>query len=74
MYLLGVSSEKIIVSACAFMACLVCQVRSLTNDSGDQEAEAGPSVAVRMLGLSSVPVAGESFEVVADESAVSWLV
>ena len=43
------------------------RVRALVGDSGDQVNEAGPSIPVEVLGLSSVPHAGDEAIVVADE-------
>ena len=43
------------------------RVRALFNESGQQVAEAGPSIPVQVLGLSGVPDAGDDFVVVADE-------
>eukprot|EP00245_Coleochaete_scutata_P012519 TRINITY_DN485_c0_g2_i1.p1 TRINITY_DN485_c0_g2~~TRINITY_DN485_c0_g2_i1.p1 ORF type:complete len:822 (+),score=235.76 TRINITY_DN485_c0_g2_i1:326-2467(+) len=39
------------------------KVRALLDDTGAQVEEAGPSSAVEVLGLSTVPVAGDTFEV-----------
>lgn len=47
------------------------QVRSLIASNGKNVQEAGPSVAVQMLGLSSVPSAGDEFGVVDSEQSVS---
>ena len=43
------------------------RVRSLTDDAGADVAEAGPSLAVRITGLSAVPAAGDGFRVCASE-------
>ncbi|PNS08043.1 translation initiation factor IF-2 [Solilutibacter silvestris] len=43
------------------------RVRALFNETGEQVAEAGPSIPVQVLGLSGVPDAGDDFVVVADE-------
>ena len=43
------------------------RVRALINDRGEQIKEAGPSSPVQVLGLSSVPNAGEEFRVAPDE-------
>ncbi|KAG2442199.1 hypothetical protein HYH02_009685 [Chlamydomonas schloesseri] len=45
------------------------KVRSLTNDLGRPLTDAGPSIAVQLTGLNSVPAAGEEFEVHANEQA-----
>jgi translation initiation factor IF-2 len=45
------------------------RVRALINEEGKREKEAGPSVAVRVLGLNGVPEAGLEFSVVEDEKA-----
>ena len=44
------------------------RVRALINDKGTQVEEAGPSVPVEVLGLSSAPEAGDAFAVVESES------
>ncbi|MDO5645359.1 MAG: translation initiation factor IF-2 [Dermabacter sp.] len=43
------------------------RVRAMLNDNGENVTEAGPSDPVQVLGLSSVPGAGDSFLVAADE-------
>ncbi|GFR51954.1 hypothetical protein Agub_g14476 [Astrephomene gubernaculifera] len=43
------------------------RVRSLTNDLGQAIPAAGPSIAVQLTGLNSVPAAGEAFEVYGSE-------
>ena len=43
------------------------RARALMNEEGQQLKEAGPSIAVRMLGLNGVPEAGEEFVVVDNE-------
>jgi translation initiation factor IF-2 len=45
------------------------RVRALINEEGNRLKEAGPSVAVRVLGLNGVPDAGIEFSVVEDEKA-----
>ena len=45
------------------------RVRALINEEGKRLKEAGPSVAVRVLGLNGVPDAGLEFSVVEDERA-----
>ncbi len=45
------------------------RVRALINEEGQRLKEAGPSVAVRVLGLNGVPDAGLEFTVVEDEKA-----
>lgn len=44
------------------------KVRSLTDAAGNQVDDAGPSIAVRMLGLHEIPVAGDVFSVCQDET------
>ena len=44
------------------------RVRAILNDKGEQIREAGPSTPVEILGLSSVPGAGEAFTVMDDEN------
>ncbi|MDE5833730.1 MAG: translation initiation factor IF-2, partial [Desulfovibrio sp.] len=43
------------------------RVRAMNNDQGKKVKEAGPSMPVEVLGFEGVPVAGEEFQVVADE-------
>ncbi|KAJ9507639.1 hypothetical protein QJQ45_019178 [Haematococcus lacustris] len=45
------------------------KVRTLRDDLGQPMQEAGPSIAVQMVGLGSCPMAGEEWGVVASESA-----
>ena len=50
------------------------KIRSMTDDRGARITEAGPSVPVEIAGLSSVPNAGDSFNVVEDERMARELV
>ncbi len=43
------------------------RVRAMLDDTGKNVKEAGPSTPVLLLGLSSVPAAGDDFRVVADD-------
>jgi len=43
------------------------KVRAMINSKGKKVKEAGPSIAIEILGLSGVPNAGDSFMVVEDE-------
>ena len=43
------------------------RVRAMTNDRGQEIQVAGPSVPVEIIGLDSVPVAGDEFNAVEDE-------
>ena len=43
------------------------RVRAMTNDKGQEIKVAGPSVPVEIIGLDSVPVAGDEFNAVEDE-------
>lgn len=45
------------------------RVRALINEEGKRQKEAGPSVAVKLLGLNGVPEAGLEFSVVEGEKA-----
>ena len=45
------------------------RVRALINEEGQRLKEAGPSVAVKVLGLNGVPDAGQEFSSVEDEKA-----
>ncbi|HEU5396665.1 MAG TPA: translation initiation factor IF-2, partial [Verrucomicrobiae bacterium] len=49
------------------------RVRALINEEGERLKEAGPSVAVKVLGLNGVPDAGLEFSVVEDERAAREL-
>ena len=49
------------------------RVRALISEEGNRLKEAGPSVAVRVLGLNGVPDAGLEFSVVEDEKAAREL-
>ena len=49
------------------------KVRALINEEGQRLKEAGPSVAVKVLGLNGVPEAGLEFSVVEDEKAAREL-
>src|SRR5271170_4391659 len=49
------------------------RVRALINEEGKRLKEAGPSVAVKVLGLNGVPDAGLEFSVVEDEKAAREL-
>ena len=49
------------------------RVRALIDEEGDRLKEAGPSVAVKVLGLNGVPDAGLEFSVVEDEKAAREL-
>ncbi|OFV87011.1 MAG: translation initiation factor IF-2, partial [Acidobacteria bacterium RBG_16_68_9] len=44
------------------------RVRAMIDDTGEKVAQAGPSSPVEILGLTTVPEAGSSFVVVADEA------
>src|SRR5512143_1230628 len=49
------------------------KVRALINEEGKRQKEAGPSVAVKVLGLNGVPEAGLEFSVVEDEKSAREL-
>jgi len=53
--------------------CYYGKVRALINEEGKRLKEAGPSVAVKVLGLDGVPEAGLEFSVVADEKTAREL-
>lgn len=44
------------------------RVRAMFDDMGNRIAEATPSMAVQILGFESVPVSGDNFQIVEDES------
>jgi translation initiation factor IF-2 len=50
------------------------KVRALENDAGKRVTKAGPSSAVVVLGLASVPEAGDTLRVVADEKEARAMV
>jgi len=43
------------------------RIRALLNDRGEKILEAGPATPVEVIGVSGVPLAGDLFQVVADE-------
>jgi len=43
------------------------RIRALLNDHGEKILEAGPATPVEVIGVSGVPLAGDLFQVVADE-------
>jgi translation initiation factor IF-2 len=43
------------------------RIRALLNDHGEKIAEAGPVTPVEVIGVSGVPLAGDLFQIVADE-------
>ena len=45
---------------------IVGKVRALIDDRGDQQTEAGPASPVEVLGLTGLPLPGDTFQVVAD--------
>jgi translation initiation factor IF-2 len=49
------------------------KVRALISEEGARQKEAGPSVAVKILGLNGVPVAGQEFSVIEDEKMARTL-
>ncbi len=49
------------------------KVRALINEEGQRLKEAGPSVAVKLLGLNGVPEAGLEFSAVSDEKSARLL-
>lgn len=46
-------------------------MRSLVSSGGENLEEAGPSIAVQMVGLNTVPTAGDEFAVLESEQEVS---
>jgi translation initiation factor IF-2 len=49
------------------------KVRALISEEGTRQKLAGPSVAVKILGLNGVPVAGQEFRVIEDEKVARVL-
>jgi len=47
------------------------QVRNLLDSASNSMEEAGPSMAVQVVGLDSVPVAGDEFNVMSSEQEVT---
>ncbi|MBO7682525.1 MAG: translation initiation factor IF-2 [Clostridia bacterium] len=62
-------SSDIVVAGTA-----VGRVRVMTNERGQQQKEAGPSVPVEVTGLAEVPQAGDAFDAVSDEKLARELV
>ncbi len=54
-------SNDIIVAGQAFG-----KIRAMTNERGQKISKAGPSTPIEILGMSAVPSAGDTFDVVAD--------
>jgi translation initiation factor IF-2 len=50
------------------------KVRAMINDRGEQLREAGPSMPVEVLGLDSLPDAGDEFQVVTDTTKAKQIV
>ena len=50
------------------------KVRAMLNDRGEQIREAGPSMPVEVLGLQSLPDAGDEFQVVTDTAKAKQIV
>ena len=50
------------------------RVRAMFDDKGESIKEAGPSMPAEVLGLSGLPEAGDTFEVVADEKTARRIV
>ncbi len=45
------------------------KIRAMTNDKGESVTEVGPGFSAEVVGLSGVPIAGDTLNVVADEKA-----
>jgi len=45
------------------------KIRAMTNDKGESVSEVGPGYSAEVVGLSGVPIAGDTLNVVADEKA-----
>ena len=63
--------------ACGLLSAGACiswpvQVRSMADSTGGQVEEAGPSIAVQLVGLNSVPVAGDEFAALPTEQEVRF--
>lgn len=65
----GTERRSIYISVYLSIMELCVQVRQLSNSAGETE-EAGPSIAVQMIGLNAVPVAGDEFVVCETEQEV----
>jgi len=50
------------------------RVRAMLDDNGDQTKEVGPSMPVEVLGLQELPEAGDSFQVVTDNTKAKQIV
>lgn len=59
----------VIVAGCAFG-----RIRAMVDDKGRRVKKAGPSMPVEVQGLSEVPGAGDTFDVVADEKLARQII
>ena len=62
------------VGNCLVVGNVAGRVRALLSDSGERLQKAEPSTPVEVLGLTEVPQAGDSFEVVANEKEMKSIV
>ncbi len=62
------------VGDCVVVGSVGGRVRALLSDAGERVKKAPPSTPVEVLGLSEVPQAGDSFEVVANEKEMKQIV
>ena len=61
-------------SDCVVAGTVCGRVRALLSDSGERVKKAGPSTPVEILGLTEVPQAGDTFEVVANDKLMKSIV
>lgn len=61
-------------SDCVVAGTVCGRVRALLSDSGERVKKAGPSTPVEILGLTEVPQAGDTFEVVANDKLMKNIV
>lgn len=61
-------------SDCVVVGTVCGRVRALLSDSGERVKKAGPSTPVEILGLTEVPQAGDTFEVVANDKLMKSII
>ena len=66
------SAKALLMSLCQKSRAAHLQVRTMRESKGEV-TEAGPSIAVQMVGLNAVPVAGDEFSVCSTEQEVQPL-
>ena len=69
-----VQNGTLSVGNCVVVGTACGRVRALLSDSGEKIKDAEPSTPVEILGLTEVPQAGDSFEVVANEKEMKAII